>query len=246
MLEYRGVSVKTIEQVPVPGDFDRRGSDSQVLLIDVPSDTRSAAALLDSLPCPEWLEEQAVVVLLPAGNAEPAQKCEELGLSHTLTKPAKSDELIAVIRAAMQAREDESSTAPHPISGPRLRLLVAFVSPVNQAVAAGLLELGGHEVVVVSNGQEAVDAWHQQSFDAIFMDVEMPEMDGLTATGRIRDLEAELGRHTPIIALTAHALSGAREKCLAAGMDGYVSKPLEPEELFAVLASLTTSVEQQN
>ncbi len=119
-----------------------------------------------------------------------------------------------------------------------LRLLVADDSPVNQAVAAGLLELGGHEVVVVGNGQEAIDLWQRQPFDAVFMDLEMPEMDGLTATARIRELEAPHGRHTPIIALTAHALKGFRERCLAAGMDGYVSKPLQPEELFAAIDSL--------
>ncbi len=242
MLAHRGIKVETIEQIPAPADSDCRGSDGSVLLIDVPSDTRAADSLLESLSRLERLDEQAVVVLLPAGNADPAQKCEELGLSHALTKPAKTDELIAVIRAALQAREEDPDVAPRAISGPRLRLLVADDSPVNQAVAAGLLELGGHEVVVVSNGREAIDVWQQQTFDAVFMDVEMPEMDGLTATERIREFEEELGRHTPIIALTAHALSGAREKCLAAGMDGYVSKPLEPEELFAVLASLTTSL----
>ena len=144
-----------------------------------------------------------------------------------LTKPPKVHELLAAIRAVVESDAEEHVEPTRRYADTRaLRLLVADDSPVNQAVAAGLLELGGHEVVVVSNGQEAVDRWQQQPFDAVFMDLEMPDMDGLTATARIRELEATLGRHTPIIALTAHALKGFRERCLAAGMDGYVSKPL--------------------
>src|SRR5205085_5799851 len=99
-----------------------------------------------------------------------------------------------------------------------LRLLVADDSPVNQAVAAGLLELCGHRVVTVSNGREAVAAWQQERFDAIFMDLEMPEMDGFEATRSIRQQESLRESLTPIIALTAHALGSIREQCVAAGM----------------------------
>jgi two-component system sensor kinase len=245
MLAYRGVAVETIERLPATYDSDQGRTGRRILLIDVPSNAAAAAELLESMRHLPRSDEQAVVVLLPAGNAEPAQTCEELGILHAMTKPVKADELLAMIGTAGKSTEDNRQPVPDHTSGPRLRLLVADDSPVNQAVAAGLLELGGHEVVVVGNGQEAIDAWQQQTFDAIFMDVEMPEMDGLTATRRIRECETDLGRHTPIIALTAHALRGAREQCLEAGMDAYVSKPLEPEELFAVLASLTTAVEHK-
>ena len=108
-------------------------------------------------------------------------------------------------------------------------------------MAAGLLELQGHSVVTVSNGQEAIDAWQADGdFDVILMDVEMNVMDGLTATRAIRGLEAEMAREwpIPIVALTAHALVGFRERCLEAGMNSYISKPLQPNELFAELEAI--------
>lgn len=110
----------------------------------------------------------------------------------------------------------------------RLRILLAEDNRVNQAVALGLLERQGHEVVVAHNGREAVALFRHQEFDLILMDVEMPEMDGLTATRVIRAREKSLGIHTPIVALTT---SSNREACLQAGMDAYLSKPYRPEAL---------------
>jgi two-component system, sensor histidine kinase and response regulator len=98
-----------------------------------------------------------------------------------------------------------------------------------------LLEKRGHRVVVASNGQEAVKALERESFDVVFMDVQMPEMDGLEATAAIREKERASGAHQPIIALTAHAMKGDREKCLAGGMDGYLTKPIRPQELEEIL-----------
>ena len=98
-------------------------------------------------------------------------------------------------------------------------------------MAVGLLEQAGHEVVVVGNGQEAVAQYTEQKFDVVLMDVQMPEMDGYEATSIIREQEKQSGRHLPIIAMTAAAMTGDREKCLAAGMDSYVAKPIDPAEL---------------
>jgi CheY-like chemotaxis protein len=108
-------------------------------------------------------------------------------------------------------------------------------NPVNQRVAVGLLERRGHHVTVVNTGREAVTAAEEQSFDAILMDVQMPEMDGFEATAAIRGREASSGEHVTIIAMTAHAMKGDRELCLGAGMDGYVSKPLQAHALYAAV-----------
>ena len=138
----------------------------------------------------------------------------------------------ARFRTSDQPRQHTSGSPPPPRTG-KLRLLLAEDNVINQKVAVGMLEAAGHEITVVNNGQEAVAALEQQPVDAILMDVQMPEMDGLQATAMIREREKTTGRHTPIIALTAHAMKGDQERCLAAGMDDYVSKPIRPEELLA-------------
>ncbi len=107
---------------------------------------------------------------------------------------------------------------------------------MNRLLAIGLLERAGHHVQVATNGREAVSLWESQGFDVILMDVQMPELDGFEATAMIRRAEQSAGSpRMPIIAMTAHALAGDRERCLEAGMDGYVSKPIEPAVLFAEL-----------
>jgi TMAO reductase system sensor TorS len=120
----------------------------------------------------------------------------------------------------------------------QLHLLLTEDNLVNQRLALRLLEKRGHSVVVASNGREALQALNQQQFDAVLMDVQMPDMDGLEATQAIRAAERESGQHIPIIAMTAHAMKGDRERCLAVGMDGYISKPLHPSELFEAVESL--------
>ena len=125
-----------------------------------------------------------------------------------------------------------------------LRILLAEDGPVNQEVAVGLLELKGHHVEVVNNGKEALEALQRQTFDAVLMDIEMPEMDGLEATAAIRKKERAAGGHVPIIAMTAHAMKGFREQCTEAGMDGYVSKPVRSAELFDALDSVLASLAQ--
>jgi two-component system sensor histidine kinase/response regulator len=122
-----------------------------------------------------------------------------------------------------------------------LKILLAEDNHVNQKVAVGMLEKRGHSVTVAENGKEAVAAFIRQGerpFDVILMDVQMPEMDGFEATALIRAEEKETGGHVPIIALTAIAMKGDREKCLEAGMDGYVAKPLRAEELFSAMGKL--------
>jgi len=116
-----------------------------------------------------------------------------------------------------------------------LRILLAEDNLVNQRLATRLLEKRGHHVVVAANGREALAALEKDIFDLVLMDMQMPEMDGFEATAAIRQKEKTDGGHLPIVALTAHAMKGDREKCLAAGMDGYLTKPLRPQELEEVL-----------
>jgi CheY-like chemotaxis protein len=119
-----------------------------------------------------------------------------------------------------------------------LRVLLAEDNAINQTIAVRVLEKGSHAVTVAENGQAALNACSTPSFDLILMDIQIPGMDGLEATAAIRKKEISTGAHMPIIAMTAHALKGDRERCLAAGMDGYVSKPIRTAELFAAIESV--------
>jgi two-component system, sensor histidine kinase and response regulator len=119
---------------------------------------------------------------------------------------------------------------------PTLQILLVEDNLINQKLAARLLEKAGHVVTIAANGKEAVDQVAARPFDLVLMDVQMPEMDGYEATQAIRQRERGERRHLPIVALTAHAMVGDREKCLQAGMDGYVTKPVQPPVLFAAMA----------
>jgi CheY-like chemotaxis protein len=129
--------------------------------------------------------------------------------------------------------------SPPPLEG--LRVLVVDDNTINRSLAVGMLEKHGHSPVHATNGREAVEAAAREAFDLIFMDVQMPEVDGFEATRRIRDAELETGRRTPIAAMTAHAMPGDRERCLTAGMDHYLSKPLDKAALLALLDRISAS-----
>lgn len=120
-----------------------------------------------------------------------------------------------------------------------LHILIAEDNPINQKLAVRLLQKQGHTSTVANNGREAVETWMRQPFDAILMDMMMPEMDGLEATIAIREREKATGTHIPIIAITANAMTGDRDKCLAAGMDEYISKPVDVAKLYDALQRLT-------
>ncbi|MCK6552669.1 ATP-binding protein [Myxococcota bacterium] len=130
-----------------------------------------------------------------------------------------------------------------PVPAARLDILLAEDNPLNQRLAVRLLEKWGHKVDVASNGEEVLDAVHAKRFDLVLMDIQMPKLDGLEVTAIIRDEERATGAHLPIVAMTARAMKGDRERCLAAGMDGYVAKPIHPLELFDVIQSFATAAE---
>jgi CheY-like chemotaxis protein len=147
------------------------------------------------------------------------------------------------IPSAAAAPGDETAGNAAPPSQP-LRILLAEDNAVNQRVARALLEKRGHTVSVAGNGREAVRLVQERNFDLVLMDVQMPEMDGLEATAAIRAREAGAARRLPIVAMTAHAMKGDAERCLEAGMDAYVSKPIKPERLFAVIERVRSATVQ--
>ena len=175
-------------------------------------------------------------VISPAQWGE-AGRSRELGVSAYLTKPVDQDSLLEQICRVLQGGSEPTaalSSVPHAAITPA-NILLAEDNVVNQRVAAGLLQRRGHQVTVVSDGREAVNAVLRVPFDLVLMDLQMPEMGGIDATALIRKREAVSGAHVRIIAMTAHAMSSDRERCLAAGMDGYLSKPIDQALLFRVV-----------
>ncbi|HZV60376.1 MAG TPA: response regulator [Candidatus Eremiobacteraceae bacterium] len=189
---------------------------------------------------PEW-KSATIMMLSSAGQRGDAKRCRELGVAAYLTKPVRQAELLDAILAALGTKPREKAEVPlvprHSLreSGERLQILLVEDNTVNQMLAVRLLEKRGHTVVVAENGKEALAVLEKQSFDLVFMDVQMPVMDGLQATAAIREREKKTGRHIPVIAMTAHAMVGDRELCIAAGMDNYITKPIMPDELSNIL-----------
>ncbi len=198
-----------------------------------------------------------MVVLSSAGRGEDAVRCRQLGAAEYLVKPVRATDLAHTLRVALARKGLAAAASPHaaaivaaeatPESAPArelrpartLRLLLAEDNAVNRKVACSLLAKQSHSVLAVGNGVEALAALSRERFDAVLMDVQMPVMDGLEATRAIRERERAHGGHVPIVALTAHAMKGDRERCLDAGMDDYVSKPLRAADLAAALARVT-------
>jgi signal transduction histidine kinase/DNA-binding response OmpR family regulator/HPt (histidine-containing phosphotransfer) domain-containing protein len=203
---------------------------------------------MDGFMVAEQIREHAelsgatVMMLSSAMPAGATARCAELGVSSYLTKPVSHSSLLDAILLAIGGTaklEPAASAAPIVRAASGLRILLAEDNVINRALATGILEKRGHSLVHAANGREAVEAAAREAFDLIFMDVQMPEMDGLEATRRIREIEEPLGRHTPVTAMTAHAMTGDRERCLAAGMDDYISKPLQKAELLALLEGIS-------
>jgi signal transduction histidine kinase/DNA-binding response OmpR family regulator len=181
-----------------------------------------------------------LILLTSASRSGDAQRCRELGVASHLMKPVKQSALLDAIAAAVGVAvvEDRPSkaspeTPPEPAELKPLKIILAEDNAVNQKFAVRVLEKKGHAVEVAGNGREAIEAWQKGECDVILMDVQMPEMDGFEATARIREQESGADRRTPIIAMTAHAMKGDRERCLEAGMDGYVTKPIKASVMFA-------------
>lgn len=184
-----------------------------------------------------------IMMLTSAGHRGDAARCRRLGIVAYLLKPIRKSELLATILTVLGRRSNGSTfdlITRYSIreASRKLRILLAEDNPVNQVVVLRMLEKMGHTVEIARNGQEAVSFTKVEPFDLVFMDVQMPEMDGLTATRSIREREKQTRIHIPIIAMTAHAMKGDKERCLDAGMDGYISKPVDSREIEHILVTL--------
>ena len=194
-----------------------------------------------------------IPVLMLSSSAQQGEheRCRQLGISAHLAKPIQPSELLDAILSALSLHASEPSEAhgktqdetqevlPQSNWRQGMKVLLAEDNAVNRTLATRLLQKHGHTVVVVENGRQALEALERETVDLVLMDVQMPEMDGLEATEAIREKEKKTGDHLPIIALTAHAMKGDREKCLAAGTDDYLTKPIRTADLFAAVERLT-------
>jgi CheY-like chemotaxis protein len=206
------------------------GKPYALVLVDVRMPGMDGFELAASLRREAERDGTSIMMLASAADRGDTGRCAAAGAAAFLLKPMKEREFLDAIQKCLGlARPDPSRPSA------RLRILLAEDTPVNQVLAVELLEERGHEVVLACDGREALDLLKRGSFDLILMDLQMPEMDGFEATAAIRAGEAGTGRRIPIIALTAHAMKGDRERCLAAGMDGYISKPIVPEQFIATV-----------
>jgi len=188
-------------------------------------------------------------MLTSAGQRGDAARCREVGIEVYLMKPVKQSALLEAIAHSLGR---PAAAAPAPLvtrhslgeSRPKLRVLLAEDNAINRKLATRLLEKCGHSVTVANDGVEAVSAVREGEFDLVLMDVQMPNMDGLEAAAAIRALERGTAKHIPIVAMTAHAMKGDQERCLAAGMDDYISKPIQPDHMMEVIAQATAQAEE--
>ncbi len=231
------------EALPLLHQAYQSGEPYILILTDVNMPDVDGFALVEHVKQDAKLGSTIIMMLTSGDRLGDVSRCEQLGVAAYLLKPIKQSELFDAIALALgiTTAEDEGSQkrpARQPSRLPPLRILLAEDSPINQKLAVGLLEKYGHTVLVVNHGREAIAALQSQDFDLVLMDVQMPEMDGFEATAAIRASEEQAGTHIPIIAMTAHAMKGDRERCLEAGMDNYVAKPIRAKRLFDTIETV--------
>ncbi len=221
----------------------RGGRPFSLVLLDGNMPQMDGFMLAEEIRRHPQLAGASIMMLTSAPRPGDRARCLELAVSAYLSKPIKQsdlmDTIVSVLAPPVASRARRAQAGGARSAGERrLRVLVAEDNRVNQQVAVGMLERAGHGSVVVSNGREALAVLETQTFDLVLMDVQMPELDGLEATAAIRERERRSGGHVPIVAVTAHAMKGDAERCLAAGMDAYLAKPLQAKELNAVIRRL--------
>jgi two-component system, sensor histidine kinase and response regulator len=216
------------------------GSPFPLVLLDSQMPDGDGFSLAERIRQDRRLAGATIMMLTSSGQRGDVARCRELGIAVYLIKPVRQSELLEAILSVL-GRSFPSSKRTAVVTRHTLRenrrklhILVAEDNVVNQHLAVRLLEKRGHVVAVASNGREALDLLKESKFDVVLMDVQMPEFNGFQATATIRDEEKSSGEHLPIVAMTAHAMQGDRERCLEAGMDAYISKPIQGNELIAM------------
>lgn len=193
-----------------------------------------------------------IIVLSSGPTPEHRERAKKLAVAAYLTKPFRQSALFDAISDAMHTGDKfDKPKAKAKVVDPadfteKLNVLLAEDNPVNQQTATIMLQKLGHEVTVANNGVEALEQATLGDYDLVFMDIQMPEMDGLTATRKVREKEAETGKHVPIVAMTAHTMKGDQERCLEAGMDDYISKPIRRKEVAKVIARVAEKLMMSN
>jgi CheY-like chemotaxis protein len=195
------------------------------------------------------LAAAAIMMLTSAGQRGDGTLCRDLGISAYLTKPVSQSELREAIFMLLDRKPADLAAGGlitrhvihEKVDGCSLKILVAEDNPVNQKLAVRMLEKRGHRITLARNGREAMAAVQAEAFDLVLMDIQMPEMDGFEATAAIRQSERGTVRHQPIVAMTAHAMKGDDQRCVDAGMDGYLATPIRGEELYALLEGFQES-----
>ena len=225
---------------------DERRQPFSIVLTDVHMPEMDGFDLVERIKGMAKLTNAFILMLTSGENLGDIARCRKLGVTAFLTKPVRRSELrAAIVRGITDLSGPNQATAPQTITAQKpttnrskagAHILLAEDNMVNQRVGRAILEKAGHSIVVARTGQEAVRLWREQAFDLILMDVQMPDMDGLEATAAIREIEKQRGTHTAIIAMTAHAMAGDRERCVHAGMDDYISKPIHAPALLALVA----------
>jgi two-component system, sensor histidine kinase and response regulator len=221
-----------------------------LIITDVHMPEMDGFELVEQIRQRTGLSSAVIMMLSSAGYRGDAQHIRELGVAAFLSKPVRLAELRSTLARILAAQpQDVGAPAAPQTPAPdasqpafSLRILLTEDNPVNQRLAKRLLEKRGHSVLVAGNGREALEALEKQTFDLVFMDIQMPEMDGMEATAKIRERERLGGAVVPVVALTAHAMKGDQELCLAAGMDDYLTKPIRPQELDALLAKYAAKI----
>jgi signal transduction histidine kinase/DNA-binding response OmpR family regulator len=211
-----------------------RGEPFQLLLTDMHMPEMDGLALVERMRLCPGPATPTIMMLTSTARGADVARCRKMGISLCLYKPVRRDELLAAIRRAMGLQAEAPAAVPEAAASAtrrRLRVLIAEDNRINQMVTTRVVEHLGHEAVVASNGQRALELFAAGDFDLVLMDVQMPEMDGYTATAQMRAMEEGSKRRTPILAVTAYAMQGDRQQCLDAGMDGYVVKPLTTRDL---------------
>lgn len=209
-----------------------------VWLLDLNRDSESAWNFAQKVARESQVVTDRFVCAVPFEDLEVSTRIQELGFKNCMTKPIRPSELVELLMFASSTESPDNELGELGVlveSRPSMRVLLAEDGLINQEVAVGLLEMKGYEVKVAQDGREALDLVQEEAFDVILMDLEMPVMDGLEATRAIRRLECPITSSIPIVAMTAHALSGTMDECRKAGQNAYLSKPIDPSALFGLL-----------